>query len=121
MIQGLLIFDIDGTLVYENIDRPFAKQITKTFPNYTLEWIKPLSKIWRQRGMKILGINKDNTIIVDDTLSVCRENFGNMINIPSYKGNLNDTCLKMLKEIFDNNKFPTSVRTWTEKSLIYKS
>lgn len=48
--------------------------------------VKPLCKIWRNGCLRARGYNRHSTLIIDDTPSVCRANYGNAIYIKTYDG-----------------------------------
>ena len=72
--------------------------------------IKPLSKFWRKKSLKM---RKENTIIVDDTLRTYERNRGNAIPIDTFfKENDKDTCLlQILKRLERDVLHVENVRT----------
>lgn len=52
------------------------------YPVYTK--VKKLSKIWRNRALRARGYTRHSTLIIDNTPSVCRRNYGNAIYIKTY-------------------------------------
>ena len=51
---------------------------------------KRLRKIWNNSGLRALGYERHCTLIVDDTPSVCSDNFGNAVYVPTYCGEAED-------------------------------
>lgn len=54
---------------------------------------KPLSKMWRRSPARKIGMNKRNTIIIEDTPSNCVENYSNAIYIDEFNGQKTDRWL----------------------------
>jgi hypothetical protein len=60
----------------------------------TPEAIKPLKKVWRRYP----DMNRNNTMIVDDTPATYRRNYGNAIPIPNFNwSDRDDNCLLRLR------------------------
>jgi TFIIF-interacting CTD phosphatase-like protein len=64
-------------------------------------YFKPLKKIFDTTKARQLGMNLHNTIMVDDRNDVLRDNPGNGILIPPWKGNKNDKYLPKLLIVLD--------------------
>lgn len=65
------------------------------------KYYKPLKKIFTDPIAIQLGINQDNTIMIDDRDDVLRDNPGNGIKIPPFKGDMRDKYLAKLLIILD--------------------
>jgi TFIIF-interacting CTD phosphatase-like protein len=64
-------------------------------------YYKPLEKIFSDPKAKKLGLTKANTIMIDDRDDVLRDNPGNGIMIPPWKGRKNDKYLPKLLIVLD--------------------
>ncbi len=69
--------------------------------------LKSLSKIWR--GKAIHGYNRFNTLILEDTKSTCRENYGNAIFVKPFLGE-EDRELDRVYSILQKKKEMNDVR-----------
>lgn len=79
-------------------NRCVVKQRLSMGDNYgRVSKVKPLRKIWR--SMK--EFDKHNTLIVDDTPSTFRQNYGNAIQIATYCGQEKDKELEKLQVHLD--------------------
>lgn len=67
----------------------------------TRSYIKPLKKIFLEPKALQLGMNYKNTIMIDDRDDVLRDNPGNGIKIPAWKGDKDDNYLPKLLIILD--------------------
>jgi len=48
--------------------------------------LKRLSKLWRNKSLRSMGYTPQSTLIIDNTPSVCRCNFGNAVYIRTFEG-----------------------------------
>lgn len=61
------------------------------------DYIKPLLKVWRGKKRAAAGFTRDRTIIVEDTPSNCKSNYGNAIYVPTFQaGDWSDNTLPLL-------------------------
>lgn len=77
---------------------------------------KRLSNIWKNKTFRTLGLNRHNTLIIEDTPSTCVKNYGNAIYVDSFKGDPNDTYLRdlmtYLKTLKNTNVRRIEKRYW---------
>lgn len=64
-------------------------------------YFKPLRKIFGTTKAKDMGMNTENTVMIDDRDDVLRDNPGNGIRIPAWKGQGEDKYLAKLIIILD--------------------
>lgn len=64
-------------------------------------YFKPLSKIFRSKKAKRMGMTPQNTIMIDDRDDVLSDNPGNGIKIPAWKGVKSDQYLAKLLVILN--------------------
>lgn len=57
---------------------------------------KRLRNIWKCSKFRNLGIKRENTIIIENTPSICAKNYGNAIYVKTFEGNLEDRELMKL-------------------------
>ncbi|EOD37003.1 hypothetical protein EMIHUDRAFT_225968 [Emiliania huxleyi CCMP1516] len=61
------------------------------------DYIKPLLKVWRGKKRAAAGFTRDRTIIVEDTPSNCKSNYGNAVYVPTFQaGDWSDNTLPLL-------------------------
>ncbi|CAF1284586.1 unnamed protein product [Adineta ricciae] len=70
--------------------------------------IKKLRKLWRR---KTNSYNRRNTLILDDSPSTYRENYGNAIPIASYAASSKDRELQRIKSLLETLILSNDVRT----------
>jgi TFIIF-interacting CTD phosphatase-like protein len=80
--------------------------------------IKDLNKIWDNH--KDLGINKNNTIFIDDRSDVLRETPKNHIEVPKFIGQKNDTVLYKLIKYLNNIKDKTFITRVKKEDWLLK-
>jgi NLI interacting factor-like phosphatase len=78
--------------------------------------IKRLKKVWNQ----FKSMNKDNTLILDDTPNTYKENFGNVIPIATFIDNENDDYLLKLTTYSDSLIQLESIRTVEKRNWYIK-
>ena len=78
---------------------------------------KRLRNIWKCQTYRKLGITKFNTLIIDNTPSVCLKNYGNAVYVPSFYTDSTDQVLLELMEYLKilievNNVRTVEKRNW---------
>ncbi|CAE7026695.1 unnamed protein product [Symbiodinium natans] len=79
----------------------------------TWSQVKPLKKIWRNRSLRAVGYSSRSTLIIDNTESVCRLNYGNAVYIKTYHCGDDDWLLVLmeyLKELAKHHRDGVSMR-----------
>jgi hypothetical protein len=61
---------------------------------------KPLKKIWRAVSRRSLGFSRHNTLIIDDTSSTYKDNYGNALPMPSF--NIKDMISSAEVQLYGN-------------------
>lgn len=64
-------------------------------------YFKPLSKLFKSSKAKKIGMSPHNTVMIDDRDDVLRDNPGNGIKIPAWKGTKSDQYLAKLLVVLD--------------------
>lgn len=64
--------------------------------NHTIAGSKPLSLVFKSEAAKKVGIRPDNTIMIDDKITVLKWNPGNGIVLPAWTGDTTDKYLLKL-------------------------
>lgn len=79
--------------------------------------VKELKKVWKHFGF----MNKDNTLILDDTPNTYTDNYGNVIPISTYIDNENDDHLLKLTTYLDSLLPIESIRTIEKRGWYQKN
>lgn len=72
--------------------------------DYSVEWIKNLKKV------KKLGFELDKVIMIDNTPAKLQNNYGNLVRIKDFEGQLNDIELKVLMIYLERLKSEENIR-----------
>lgn len=100
-----ILGDLKPELVWS--EKRCTFKIQQTFFEYTKVVYKKLKKVWKKKD---LNVSKKDVLILDDTYSTYKYNYGNAINIDRFFGEEDDIELLRIVDLLESIKECDDVR-----------